>query len=237
MVENDSTDGFANIPSVSSNSDTEEVMNEEHLDISDEQIKMCTDVHQTKPASNLNATKILNNLHQIKLNKTEMSNINQIKISPKRNKTKMSTDSNQTDIPETKMSSNINGTKMASNLNETELSNKQQIKCSLCEIIINSEKEFIKHTNEIHLKKLHKCNICNKYYINFSALKLHLYNHENRCKYCMKVFENITRLNHHIQMDHEQKSEYPCSICGILCKTKIILKSHKRVSVNKIYFF
>ncbi|XP_044731253.1 uncharacterized protein LOC123294207 [Chrysoperla carnea] len=138
MVENDSTDGFdyqlADIKSVSSNSDIEEIMIEEHLDnMSGEQIitktKMSSDIDQTE----LNQIKMSSNIDQTRMSTDSNQNdVHQTKMSSDVNRTKMSSDVNRTkmasNLNETKMSSDVNGTKMASNLNETKILNKE-LKC------------------------------------------------------------------------------------------------------------
>ena len=83
--------------------------------------------------------------------------------------------------------------------------------CDLCEKSYNSQKEFKKHTDELHRKK--KCNKWN--YI---------------CK-------GELLLTTHKKKNHNKHNVYPCDICGQKANSLEELDIHKKImhSQNKIY--
>lgn len=112
--------------------------------------------------------------------------------------------------------------------------NKVSLKCKFCNQKFGAKHEYISHVEQIHLKTVYSCVKCEQIYYSADGLKRHSLSHENRCRYCLELFDNKFHLAQHMK-EHVEKSEFPCGKCDKVFQTKDTHRIHrKRVST---FFF
>ena len=112
------------------------------------------------------------------------------------------------------------------------------IKCADCDFMTTTKARLEKHTttkhnNEEKEKQLKKCPVCNYSSPRANCVQLHFARvHEEKtykCEWsaCSFEFKTLSKLNEHIQSEHES-IKYTCSECGFETTHTNILQRHKK---------
>lgn len=109
--------------------------------------------------------------------------------------------------------------------------------CSFCFLVLGDIDRRKNHENRIHLNKesKHKCETCDKSYMNKNALAYHMENHNKEfvkfsCEDCGKQYKSQQGLAMHTEIVHEKKDKpkLPCSYCDAIFSTKSNFNRHMR---------
>lgn len=101
--------------------------------------------------------------------------------------------------------------------------------CTFCGKNFDKQKNLSEHIRLQHKEdgNVHKCDLCEKCFINASLLKNHIKTHDKcfKCKFCPKLFSSRYNLETH-SVTHTGEKNHKCAICGNVYSTKTSLKNH-----------
>ncbi|PSN43378.1 hypothetical protein C0J52_17978, partial [Blattella germanica] len=102
--------------------------------------------------------------------------------------------------------------------------------CNICGRKYLTKKSLREHTKK-HFQKRAKCDICGKTYRNENVLKTHISLHKGPqpyiCQPCGKGFIFLSSLKQHLKIDHKEKFERKCEICGKVLTSEQRFKNHQ----------
>ena len=107
--------------------------------------------------------------------------------------------------------------------------------CGICGKLFVSRGEMLTHVKHHTVPKSRiVCEICGLSYGTRQSLLLHKNNthNDNRekllCPNCPRMFMSPAGLSYHMQTKHDEGNvfNFPCSVCGKICKEKKLLKAH-----------
>jgi KRAB domain-containing zinc finger protein len=102
--------------------------------------------------------------------------------------------------------------------------------CTHCGKTFDKQKNLSEHVRLQHKEdgNIHKCDLCDKTFINGPLLRNHIKTHDKcfKCKYCSKLFSSRYNLETHL-VTHTGERNHKCDVCGKNYSTKSSLKNHK----------
>lgn len=127
---------------------------------------------------------------------------------------------------------------------EHKRANRDKYKCSDCEGIFNTKKEFTSHLKSVHSDRYEEmkaelevtCVVCNKSFANQSKLTRHMQAHSDiapyGCDLCEKRFKREQTLLEHKRM-HSGEKPYQCPTCNKSYLAKASLQAHERTHTGE----
>ncbi|XP_035700591.1 zinc finger protein 600-like isoform X2 [Folsomia candida] len=110
--------------------------------------------------------------------------------------------------------------------------------CPLCEKEFKDKAYVAKHIAIHTTEKSHKCEICQKSFVEAVSLKNHKIHQEKSvrpvfaCTFCLDSFLSYAGRRDHIQTYHKRE-KYPCSLCDKIFSSKSGLRQHKIAKHSK----
>lgn len=101
--------------------------------------------------------------------------------------------------------------------------------CDHCEKKFGTKARLKNHLHGVHLGQPAQCPKCLKNYRNVAVMQAHLRQHNERkheCIICQRRFINLSALTKHIRVVHTDDHPYVCAQCGTMFRTKRSLEVH-----------
>lgn len=100
-------------------------------------------------------------------------------------------------------------------------------KCEFCSEVFRRKRQLRNHIPTHTGKYTYNCQVCNRGFMQERELQKHVASHDAKCELCDRTFIHWSKLVAHRRIMHQ--TEYKCTACSKVFRSKRNLKNHMKV--------